>query len=211
MVAAHLGLFDDVIRTIPSRNIKGDAKLQAIPEMAQGPFEYLGGSNADIPIWRVAEKSGFVSPSPSARCEMERSADPVGFQLDKKMTPAAALIKGMRLHQSAKNVLVFVTVLFAHDYMHFDVLVADILDFVCFSLCASGVYLINDIADIQADRKHATKHKRPFAAGHLSIRQGLIATAVLLGGAILASFLLVNILFGLVLTGYAILTTAYTF
>jgi 4-hydroxybenzoate polyprenyltransferase/phosphoserine phosphatase len=210
-VAAHLGLFDDVIGTVPGRNLKGKAKLEAIREMAQGPFEYLGDSNADIPIWRVAEKSGFVSPSPAARREMERSADSVTFQLDKKMTTAAALIKAMRLHQWAKNVLVFVPILFAHEYMHFDALVAGILAFVCFSLCASGVYLINDIADIQADRKHATKYKRPFAAGHLSIRQGLVAAAVLLGGAILASFLLVNILFGLVLTGYAILTTAYTF
>ncbi len=141
---------------------------------------------------------------------MERSADSPSFQLDKEMTTTAALIKAIRPHQWSKNVLVFVPVLFAHEYLHFDVLLAGILAFVRFSLCASGVYLINDIADIQADRKLATKHKRPFAAGHISIRQGLVAAAVLLGGAILASFLLVTILLGLVLTGYAVFTTAYT-
>ena len=210
-VAAHLGLFDDVIGTVPGRNLKGAAKLEAIREMAQGPFEYLGDSDADIPVWRFAEKSGFVSPSPAARREMERSADSVSFQLDKEMTTAAALIKAMRPHQWAKNVLVFVPILFAHEYMHFDVLVAGILAFVCFSLCASGVYLINDIADIQSDRRHATKHKRPFAAGHLSIRHGLMAAVVLLASAVFGAFILVNVLFGVVITGYAILTTAYTF
>ena len=210
-VADHLGLFDDVIGTEPGRNLKGKTKLDAIREMARGPFEYLGDSDADLPVFQAATKAGFVSPSPAARREMERSSDAVTLHVEKEVSAASALLKAMRPHQWAKNVLVFVPILFAHEYLHLDLLLLGTLAFICFSLCASGVYLINDIADIQADRRHATKHKRPFAAGHLSIRQGLIAAAILLSSAIIGAYLLVNVLFGLVITGYAILTTAYTF
>ncbi len=210
-VADHLGLFDAVLGSEPGRNLKGPEKLLAIRELAQGPFEYLGDSTADIPVWQAAAKSGFVNPSRAALREMARSPETVSLHIEREMSAGTALLKAMRPHQWAKNVLVFVPILFAHEYANPEMLLAGVLAFLSFSLCASAVYIVNDIADIQADRKHATKHKRPFAAGHLSIRQGLVAAAVLLGGAILASFLIVNILFGLVLTGYAILTTAYTF
>ncbi|WP_435671776.1 UbiA family prenyltransferase [Marivita sp.] len=210
-VADHLGLFDDVIGTEPGRNLKGEAKLKAIEAIAQGPFEYLGDSTADIPIWKAAQKSGFVAPSGGARRHMASEPGSVSLHVEKDVSTLGALMKAMRPHQWAKNVLVFVPVLFAHEYVYLEVMLAGLMAFVCFSLCASGVYLINDMADIQADRKHATKHKRPFAAGQLSIRLGIVAASALLGGAILISFLFVNVLFGLVLTGYAILTTAYTF
>lgn len=210
-VANHLGLFDEVIGTEPGRNLKGRTKLEAIKEMAQGPFEYLGDSDADIPVWQAADKSGFVSPSAKARREMARDPDSVSLHVDRDVSPTAALIKAMRPHQWAKNVLVFVPILFSHQYVHPEILMAGILAFLCFSLCASGVYLVNDMADIQADRRHATKFKRPFAAGHLSVRQGILAASVLLIGSVVGAFLFVNVLFGVVLTGYAILTTAYTF
>ncbi|WP_439523877.1 UbiA family prenyltransferase [Marivita sp.] len=210
-VSDHLGLFDDVIGTEPGLNLKADAKLNAIREMAQGPFEYLGDSDADVPVWQAAEKAGFVSPSQGAKREMARSSGSVSLHIEQDMSPFAALIKAMRPHQWAKNILVFVPILFAHEYVYLEVLTDGLLAFFCFSLCASGVYLINDMADIQADRRHPTKYKRPFAAGHLSIRQGILAATLLLGAALLFAFLLVNMLFGFVLMGYAILTTAYTF
>lgn len=210
-VADHLGLFDVVIGSEPGRNLKGAAKLDAIRDMARGPFEYIGDSSADVPIWQAAAKSGFVNPSRGALHQMGRRPEAVTLHVEKQVSVLGALIKAMRPHQWAKNILVFVPILFAHEYVYADVMLAGLLAFICFSLCASGVYLVNDMADIQADRRHATKFSRPFAAGHLSIKQGIFAATTLIGGSILMAFLLVNTLFGLVLAGYAILTTAYTF
>ncbi|WP_411235060.1 UbiA family prenyltransferase [Marivita sp. S0852] len=210
-VADHLGLFDAVLATEPGHNLKGAAKLRAIQEMANGPFEYLGDSSADIPIWNAAERSGFVAPTAPAKQQMDRDPDAVSLYVERAVPLKTALLKAMRPHQWAKNVLVFVPILFAHAYGDASVMLAGVFAFVCFSLCASGVYLINDIIDIEADRKHATKRNRPFAAGHLSIRKGLLAAGVLLGGSIIAAFVLINVIFGLVLAAYVVLTTAYTF
>lgn len=210
-VADHLGLFDGVIASVPGRNLKGPEKLRAIQEVAQGEFEYLGDSAADVPIWEAAAKSGYIAPSAAARKHMAQDAGSVSLHVSRQMSPAKALIKAMRPHQWSKNALIFVPILFAHEYTNPVTVLAGLLAFLCFSFCASGVYLLNDIIDIQADRQHATKKSRPFAAGHLSIRRGLVAAGVLLGGSALAAFAFVNPIFGAVLVGYAILTTAYTF
>lgn len=210
-VAEHLGVFDAVIASSPGHNLKGTEKLRAIQAMASGGFEYLGDSDADLPIWEAAEKSGFVSPSPGAKRLMAREADKVTLDVASSMSKGKALLKAMRPHQWSKNILVFVPILFAHAYAETSTLLAGFLAFLCFSLCASGVYLLNDIIDIDADRRHQTKKSRPFAAGHLSVRYGLVASAVLLFGSIIAAFTIVNVLFGAVIVGYAILTTAYTF
>lgn len=210
-VADHLGLFDDVIATEPGRNLKGAEKLKAIEEIADGPFEYLGDSTADLPIWRAATRAGFVNPDAAGRREMARDPARVSLHVEPEVPAWVALVKAMRPHQWAKNILVFVPMLFAHEYVFAPVVLAAFISFVCFSLCASGVYLLNDIVDIQADRQHATKRNRPFAAGHLSIRTGLIAAFALLTASIGLALLFLNTLFCVVLLFYLALTTGYTF
>ena len=210
-IAEHLDMFDGVIASTPGQNLKGKEKLRAIQSIAPDGFEYLGDSKADLPIWDAATKSGYVVPSRAAQRHRDRNSANATLQVTRTMSPAKALFKAMRPHQWAKNALVFVPVLFAHQYTEPAIVLAAVLAFVCFSLCASGVYLLNDIVDIQADRQHATKKNRPFAAGHLSIRRGLLAAAALLVGSTVAAFAFVNPLFGVVMIGYAALTTAYTF
>lgn len=210
-VADHLGVFDAVMASEPGRNLKGREKLSAIQEMAPHGFEYLGDSDADIPIWQAATRFGCVAPSPAARRWKDQHPDQITLDVPHGMSFGKALLKAMRPHQWSKNVLIFVPILFAHEYGDLPLLVAGLLAFFCFSFCASGVYLLNDIMDIQADRQHPTKKNRPFAAGHLSIRKGLMAAGLLLFGSLLAAFLFVNPLFGTVLICYTIMTTAYTF
>ena len=210
-VADHLGLFDEVIASEPGRNLKGAEKLKAIEAVATGPFEYIGDSDADLPIWEAARYSGFVAPSAAGKRLMSQIPSSVTLHVDRKMTPWRALLKAMRPHQWAKNILVFVPILFAHEYSYLPVVGAGLLAFLCFGLCASGVYLLNDIIDIQADRIHLTKRNRPFAAGDLSIRRGLLASGVLLCGSIVIAAMFLNILFSAVLIGYMLFTTAYTF
>jgi 4-hydroxybenzoate polyprenyltransferase len=84
------------------------------------------------------------------------------------------------------------------------------LTFVAFCLCASSVYVLNDLLDLQADRAHPLKRARPFAAGILSIRAGLVMVPVLLGGAALIALRLPRPV-AATLAAYFVLTTAYSF
>ena len=122
---------------------------------------------------------------------------------------AVVWLRALRVHQYAKNGLVFVPVLTAHrfDLRTFGV---GLLAFVALSLAASAVYLLNDLVDIDADRAHPTKRNRPLASGELPVGHARAAIAVLLAAAIAAAFL-VGPAFAGVLAIYLVLTTAYTF
>ena len=78
-----------------------------------------------------------------------------------------ALLRAARPHQWVKNLLVFVPVITANALSDIGALWSAFAAFICFSLIASGVYLINDLLDLDADRKHPAKHKRiPFTKLH---------------------------------------------
>ena len=113
------------------------------------------------------------------------------------------------MHQYTKNALVFVPLLMAH---RFDgpAFLAALLAFVAFSLCASSVYLINDLVDIEADRAHPTKQRRALASGRVPLLEAMIAAPMLFAAAILVS-LLVSPAFTGVILAYFALTSAYSF
>jgi 4-hydroxybenzoate polyprenyltransferase len=124
--------------------------------------------------------------------------------------PLKAILRALRPHQWAKNVLIIVPLLAAHLVNDRNTVLAGLAAFVAFSLCASSVYLLNDLLDLEADRAHARKSKRPFAAGDLSILAGLLMAPCLLAVAVVfAAFLPPK--FWLVLATYYTLTCAYSF
>jgi 4-hydroxybenzoate polyprenyltransferase len=90
-----------------------------------------------------------------------------------------ALLKTMRPKQWAKNVFLMAAVVFDRKLTNGHALLHTILGVIAFSLVASVVYIINDIADIEADRQHPTKRNRPIAAGKLSIPAAWTAAIVL--------------------------------
>jgi decaprenyl-phosphate phosphoribosyltransferase len=92
--------------------------------------------------------------------------------------PAIGLLRTMRPRQWVKNVLVLAAFA-SRDIIELDVIVAVALAFVAFSLAASGVYLVNDVKDVEADRAHPTKRIRPIAAGILAPRVAMGAAVVL--------------------------------
>ncbi len=120
-----------------------------------------------------------------------------------------ALLKALRVHQWAKNVLVFVPLLAAHKAQHLPMLLQALLGFASFSLCASSVYVLNDLLDLDSDRKHPTKRRRPFASGDLSVRTGLWMAPVLLAAGAAVALLLPIEFLALLATYYAI-TLAYS-
>jgi len=121
-----------------------------------------------------------------------------------------AIIKEMRMYQWVKNTLIFVPLLLSHTYANFEVLSISFIAFIAFSLCASSVYIINDLCDIESDRKHPTKKFRPIAAGILSLTLAKISAAFLFCIALVIA-LFINQEFVFVFLAYFILTLAYSF
>jgi decaprenyl-phosphate phosphoribosyltransferase len=122
---------------------------------------------------------------------------------------ARAMLREARPKQWAKNVLVFAAPAAAGVLSHGDVLRDTMLAFVAFCLVASGTYYLNDAADIESDRRHPTKCRRPIAAGEIPLRSAVV-TGVLLLLAGLGTALVVRWELLVVVAVYVVLTGSYT-
>lgn len=211
-VAAHLGLFDEVLATTADGNLKGKAKArQLVERCGAGRFDYVGDSRADIEVWRQARHAYVVDDSGRLA-----SAMPAGIDVKRVFSPARPqqtwreAMRAVRPHQWAKNLLLFVPLVAAHRINEPASLVAALTGFAAFCLFASSAYLLNDLLDLGADRAHPRKRLRPLASGKLSIPAGLLlCAATLLAGVALASRL--PALFQATLAAYFVLTLAYSF
>ena len=98
------------------------------------------------------------------------------------MEKLTALIKTMRPHQWTKNLVIFAALVFDRQlgFNNWTPLLRTIAGFLVFCLLSGTVYIINDIIDIEADRRHPKKRNRPIAAGQLSIRAASVAALVLI-------------------------------
>lgn len=210
-VAKHLGFFNGIIASEPGSNLKGKHKLDAIKlHSGERGFEYIGDAKADYPIWRAADKAGFVNTAQDPKIIVEDIAKH-SININDKNSSTAAFLKAIRVHQWAKNLLVFLPLFFSHLYFSVSALTSAALTFLVFSLCASGIYLINDLLDIESDRKHATKRKRPFAAATLLPLNGVIASFLLILSSLVICFFFLNIKVFVVLVAYMIITNVYSF
>lgn len=203
-VARTTGVFDAVIGSSAKANLKGTAKLAAIRAMiGDRPFDYAGDSRADRPIWAAA-RQGFSC-----------GHVPAGSTVQRITSPAPPLwqtvLKSLRPHQWAKNLLVFVPLVTAGQLFSISADLRALLAAILFSLVASAIYQVNDILDIDADRTHAAKRSRPLAAGTLSIPFAAILALALLAIAAAISLLVLGPKFTLILLIYLVLTLAYSF
>jgi len=121
--------------------------------------------------------------------------------------PYFAAVAALRPRQWTKNLVVFAAPLFAFS-INWQSFLGSLLAFVLFCCASSGFYLLNDIADVDFDRRHPIKCKRPIAAGLVSIPAALGMAVVLLSSALLVGWLHSPAL-GATLLGYAILQVAY--
>jgi 4-hydroxybenzoate polyprenyltransferase len=123
---------------------------------------------------------------------------------------AGALLRLMRPHQWAKNTLLLVPLAAAHGAGGANALGTVLLAVLAFCLCASSVYIVNDLVDVEADRAHARKRHRPLAAGTVSMTAALVLASALLAAAATITLWL-PWKFQLVVTVYWLLTMAYSF
>lgn len=120
-----------------------------------------------------------------------------------------ALIKAMRPHQWSKNTLLILPLILAHELDDLGVLQDLALGLICFSLAASAVYLVNDIVDVEVDRKHPEKCFRPLASGALSkLTAGVFAVAFM-GISFMGAWFLSSSFFYM-LGGYFVVTNLYS-
>jgi 4-hydroxybenzoate polyprenyltransferase len=121
-----------------------------------------------------------------------------------------SLVKALRMHQWIKNVLVFVPLLMAHKILDTTSLVRAAYALVAWCLCASGIYLLNDVFDLKTDRMHPRKKHRPLAAGAITSRSVWVLVPLLLSAGLAIGFVMLPEPFGLALVLYLGLTTAYS-
>lgn len=199
-IAQHLGIFDAVLATTDTHNCKGAKKLAEMQDFAKGqPFDYVGDSRADLKIFKVTQTPYIVGSLPYAQPH-QRIGRP---------SPFKPFLKAIRPHQWAKNGLIFLPLLTSHHITGLTVMTG-VLGFVCFSLAASAIYLINDMVDVEDDRHHLQKKNRPFAKGDLTVDEGVWLSLALLTTSVLVSFLCAPS--GLwVLESYIALTFLYSF
>jgi len=210
-IASHLGIFDRVIATDGSTNLSSENKRDAlVAEFGQKGFDYIGNSRDDLVVWASAERSYLVNPE----WGVERRARKIGtieeVIVSKKRT-INAWLESLRPHQWLKNLLVFIPLVAAHSVTDFHLLGLAALAFLLFSLCASSVYLLNDIVDLEDDRHHPRKKYRPLASGDLSMKTGLTTAGLFLAASFAGSVLFMPMLFTAALGVYYLLTFAYSF
>lgn len=207
-VSDHLGLFDRVLASNQHVNLKGAAKLKAIQAELGPAFAYAGDSRADIPIWQQAQAAVLVGVSPAVANTI-RASTPIECEFPRAQAKLSVWLRALRLHQWLKNLLLFVPLLTSFSLVNMDRLLSVMLGFLAFSLAASATYVVNDLWDLENDRAHPRKRRRPFASGQLPILQGLAVAALLLGSALLMAAA-VSPAFLLMVLAYLVSTSAYS-
>lgn len=208
-VANHLGIFQHVIASTKKENVSGTFKLRKlVDEFGEKGFDYAANDRVDLPIFQHANAAILVNPLAGVKRTATRSANVV-LTLDDRPSQPMQYVKAMRFHQWLKNLLVFVPLIAGHHFDTISILYAFVA-FLCFSLMASSVYLLNDLLDLTSDRSHPRKRERPFAAGTVNIKVG----AALIPTLAITSFAFALILplpFIGVLATYYGLTLLYSF
>ncbi len=182
-------------------------KSTVIVERFPDGYDYVGGRATDPEIWRNAREALVVAPTKAVLQSIEAHDKPT--TVIPRRSRLSALIKASRLHQLAKNALIFVPAVLSGTIVDPATLISCLLAFLALGLVAVGTYLINDLLDIAHDRRHWSKRFRPIASGDLPIGTALAAAlASIAGGFAIASTVGLGVLAGL--GAYLVLTLAYS-
>lgn len=179
-VADYLGIFAGVLGSDGVTNLTGKAKLELLrARFGALGFDYIGNDVPDLNLLAASAEPMIANPTLRLRLRMRRRGLRPARAFTERAHPLKAAAKAVRVHQWAKNTLIFLPLLLSHSVTVPRLLLAAVA-FACFSFVASANYIFNDLLDIEADRRHARKQERPFAAGDLSAAQGAAAMAILL-------------------------------
>ncbi len=201
-VAAHLGIFAGVLASDGATNLAGGNKLAAFRARFGDHFCYIGNASPDTELLKACESPMVANPHGALTSALRRANVAPVRTFDDRTPALKSWLRAVRLHQWAKNTLIFVPLLLAHAW-NMAAIAAATLAFLSFGLCASATYIINDLLDIEADRKHPRKRRRPFAAGDISAFAGVAAVVVMMVASVVLA-LLVPHLFSAMPGGHAL-------
>ena len=208
-VADHLGIFDEVIASDGLVNNSAARKSATlVARFGLGGYDYIGNAGADLAVWKTARRA-IVVGSDATRANAQRVA-----QVERVFAePPAGIgvwLRELRLHQWLKNLLLLLPLLGAHRWGEWRAWFSLAGGYLAFGLCASAVYVVNDLFDLENDRAHPRKRMRAIASGRISIPAGIAASfALFCCAAAVASVLPWE--FGAWLLMYIVLTKSYTF
>ncbi|MEJ5329227.1 MAG: UbiA family prenyltransferase [Desulfobaccales bacterium] len=186
-VAKHLGCFSEVLASDGRANLTGRRKAQAlVARFGSNGFDYAGNDRRDLPVWRHARRALLVA-APARLVRRVRRFHPQVQVVGVPLQAYRVLPRALRVYQWLKNLLVLVPLVAAHHFRELALWGQAGLAFLSFSLVASGIYLINDLLDLEADRRHHQKRFRPLAAGELPLTYAPPLALVLLGGGFLTA------------------------
>jgi len=176
-----------VIASDGHENLRGHAKAARLCAIfGERQFCYVGSDDSDLAVWHKAAGAVFANAR-RAIVHAVRQRTTVEARIGTVRSRIAAFIRALRPHQWSKNLLVFVPLLAAGALADGSGWLAALCMFAAFCCAASGVYLINDLTDLAADRRHPRKCYRPFASGDLPVAYGVVAAPLLIvAGGLLA-------------------------
>ena len=180
----ELGLFDEVMASDGHIDLVGRRKRERlIATFGLRGFDYVGNDRRDVEIWCAARRALFASAAPQL---VKSIAELTPVEKIFKDPPARwqDYLDALRPTHWVKNTLLFVPLAAAHQVFEFGRLERVLLAFVAFDLCASGLYLLNDLLDLPADRRHTHKKERMLASGRIPLTYALLMVPLLLLGAI---------------------------
>ena len=208
-IAQHLKLFDHVLCSDGEHNLRGVNKAKMLVDRhGLQKFDYVGNDRTDLPVWRACNHAIVVSAS----AQLPRLLKRLGKDSSSIATKASSwrtIIRAVRAHQWVKNLLIFAPLVMAHQLSNNVAIAASALAFVAFCGCASAVYLMNDLFDLESDREHRSKKRRPLASGELAVSEAFFIFVSLLLVAFIVSRGLSNN-FRLCLGLYFVSTCAYS-
>jgi 4-hydroxybenzoate polyprenyltransferase len=152
----------------------------------------------------------ITSEQPTVPAEPNRSHEPETGEVVPRRSPLRAAIKTGRPKEWIKNVFVFAGLLFSGKFDQSHAVAEALITFVAFCMVSSAGYFLNDLIDVELDRKHPKKRFRPLAAGELSQRAAMTIAPVLALVAVALAFGAVNWEVGLMVVGYGVAQTAYS-
>lgn len=206
-VAARIGGQASATGAAPGRTMTNADKLDFAKTRFPKGFAYAGRAQqllAEAKAVVIAKNDTATARSVAAR------GGTVEVEIDAPRAGLRTWIKALRCHQWSKNALVFVPLILGHAYFNSTAVLTCIAGFFLLSVLASGTYLVNDILDLDSDRRHPTKRNRPLARGDIAMSTALWVAAIAILGSLAAAFALSRpFFFGL--AGYLVTTLAYSF
>lgn len=207
--AAELGIFSSASGS-QQINLKGEAKAEFLVRNFPDGFVYAGDSRADLAVWRRAAGVVLAGASKSVEHAARALGKPVEANFPQERYGVRDWFSALRLHHWSKNALVFLPLILAHQWHDIHAALRTLLGFLALVLLISCTYLINDLADLGADRAHWSKCHRAIAAGRISILGAFSFAMAGIALAMAGSFM-ISPAAAIAFAAYLVTTLAYSF